>query len=116
MESYIIFKGVIYEQYKIAFDEEVEWINYIFSKGSVIGLNANILIDYLKYIINRRLKAVGLKIMFSGYARNPLPWIESYINMDKNEILPQEGEIISYISGKIDNNKEELDLTEFSFD
>jgi ribonucleoside-diphosphate reductase beta chain len=101
----------IYQMYSDAYNEEAEWIEYLFSQGSILGYNAEIAKEYLKYIINRRLKAIGQPIMFSGCSTNPIPWIESYINMDGVEVLPQEGEITNYISGGVDNSKEaSLDL------
>jgi ribonucleoside-diphosphate reductase beta chain len=101
----------IWQMYVDAFDEESEWIDYLFSQGSILGLNAEIAKEYLKYIINRRLKAIGYNIMFQNCSTNPIPWIESYINMDIEEGLPQEGEVTNYISGGVDNSKEaSLDL------
>lgn len=88
--------------YVDAYEEECEWIDFIFSKGSVIGLNAEISKEYLMYVINRRVKAVGFKPLFRGRSKNPIPWIESYINMDKNELLPQQAEITNYVSGGVD--------------
>lgn len=112
-EIYQEMRAEIVQMYKDCFDEEVAWIYFLFQHGSIIGLNAEISIDYLKYVINRRLKAIGESIMFSGYSSNPIPWIEPYINMDKNEILPQEGEVLNYVTGGV-NNDEDLDETEFS--
>lgn len=88
--------------YVDAYKEECEWIDYIFSQGSVIGLNAEISKEYLMYVINRRVKAVGFKALFEGKSKNPIPWIESYINMDKNELLPQQTELANYVSGGVD--------------
>lgn len=100
----------IFEMYRTAFAEESDWIDVLFSKGSILGYNAEIAKEYLKYLINRRLKAIGQPIMFHGCSNNPIPWIESYINMDGVEILPQEGEITNYVSGGVDNS-EEADLS-----
>jgi ribonucleoside-diphosphate reductase beta chain len=96
----------IYEEYRKAYEQEAEWIDYLFSQGSFLGLNAEISKEYLKYIINRRLKAIGYNVMFQNCSKNPIPWIEPYINMDKVEILPQEGEVTNYVSGGVDNSKE----------
>lgn len=94
----------ISDMYTTAYEEEVEWIQYIFSKGSTMGLNAEILIEYLKHIIDKRRKAIGLPVHFH-VSKNPLPWIQSYINMDQNEVLPQEGEIVNYVTGGVDKSK-----------
>jgi ribonucleoside-diphosphate reductase beta chain len=96
----------IFEMYRTAYEEEAEWIDYLFSQGSILGFNADIAKEYLKYIINRRLKAIGQPIMFAGCSNNPIPWIEPYINMDKTEGLPQEDEVTNYVSGGVDTSKE----------
>lgn len=112
-EEYEEMRETIVNLYKEAYYEEEAWIDYLFQHGSTIGLNAEISKQYLKYIINRRLKAIGENIIFSGFSENPIPWIESYINMDKNEVLPQEGEILNYISGGI-NKDVKVDTVNFA--
>jgi ribonucleoside-diphosphate reductase beta chain len=105
-------KNDIIEMYKQAYEEEKSWIEYLFSKGSIIGLNAQISIEYLEYTINRRLKAIGLPIMFKSKSKNPIRWIEEYIYSDEIDELPQESEIINYVSRGVDKNQDK-DLTEF---
>lgn len=112
-EEYEEMRETIINLYKEAYYEEEAWIDYLFQHGSTIGLNAEISKQYLKYIINRRLKAIGENIIFSGFNENPIPWIESYINMDKNEVLPQEGEILNYITGGI-NKDVKVDTVNFA--
>lgn len=96
----------IFNMYQDAYNEESQWLEYLFSQGSFIGLNLDIAKEYLKYVINRRVKAIGYNNMFANCSKNPIPWIESYINMDKVEILPQEGEVTNYVSGGINNSQE----------
>lgn len=110
-EIYEEMREDIVQMYQDAFDEEVEWIDYIFSQGSIIGLNVEISIEYLMYNVNRRLKAIGFNYIFEGKSKNPLPWISSYINMDKVEILPQQGELTNYVSGAVELT--EVDYSKF---
>jgi len=96
-----------------AYFEEVEWINYMFEEGSYIGMNADILIQYLNYVTIRRMKAVGYKPNKESLGglyitKNPIPWVQNYINMDKNEKLPQEEKILNYVTGAVDQNMEGL--------
>ena len=96
-----------------AYFEEVDWINDMFKEGSYIGMNADILIQYLNYITIRRMKSVGYKPtkdMMGGLyiTKNPIPWIQNYINMDKNEKLPQEEKILNYVTGAVDQNMDGL--------
>ena len=61
-----------------------------------MGMNADIAKSYIKFLTNKRLKAIGENIVFEGFTKNPIPWSESYINNDGVERLLQEGEQISY--------------------
>ena len=99
----------IEQMYRDCHEEECDWIDFKFSQGSILGLNAEISKHYVEHIINKRLRAVGLPIMFQGRGTNPIPWVESYIDFSDNEVLPQETEIVNYISGGV-NNDESLDL------
>jgi ribonucleoside-diphosphate reductase beta chain len=91
----------IIQMYADACDQEFEWAEFLFSKGSIVGLNAQIIQDYLKYITNQRMKAIGLKALFPGYTKNPLPWIEAWITESSTEGTPQEDEVTDYLSGSI---------------
>jgi len=90
-------------------DQEKEWADYLFKDGSMIGLNAEMLKQYIEYISNQRLIAIGYKPPFSTLS-NPLPWINSYLVSDNVQVAPQESEISSYLVGQIDS---ELDSDEF---
>jgi len=90
-------------------DQEKEWADYLFKDGSMIGLNAVILKQYIEYISNQRLIAIGHKPPFATIT-NPLPWINSYLVSDNVQVAPQESEISSYLVGQIDS---ELDSDEF---
>jgi len=102
----------IIQMYQYAVEEEFEWADFLYSKGSVIGLNNIMIKDYLRYCTNLRMKAIGLKPMFPGYTKNPLPWIEAWINESSTEGTPQEDESTDYLSGAIDVN-EETDYNKF---
>jgi ribonucleoside-diphosphate reductase beta chain len=90
-------------------EQEKEWADYLFKDGSMIGLNAEILKQYIEYISNQRLIAIGYKPPFSTLS-NPLPWMNSYLVSDNVQVAPQESEISSYLVGQIDS---ELDTDEF---
>ncbi len=104
----------IEQMYATCYEEEADWIDYIFSQGSILGLNAEISKHYIEYIINRRMRAIGLKTMFKNRSTNPIPWVEAYIDFSDNETLPMESEIINYISGGVDND-ETLDLDKIDY-
>ena len=95
-------KPVIVEMFKKTVEEEKAWANYLFKEGSMIGLNEKLLQNYVEWIANRRMKAIGIDPIFDQVARNnPLPWTQHWLNSKGQENAPQETEIESYIVGGI---------------
>lgn len=84
-----------------AAQQEKEWAAYLFKDGSMIGLNQQILSQYVEYITDQRLKAVNLPPLF-GMPSNPLPWMDAWLVSDNVQVAPQEAEISSYLVGAID--------------
>ena len=72
---------------------------YLFDKGSMIGLNAELLKQYVEWIATKRLKAIGMKSPYNTPAANPLPWTQKWIAGGSVQVAPQETEISSYIVG-----------------
>ena len=96
-------KEEMIDMFKEACEQEKEWAEYLFRDGSMIGLNAEILKQYLEYITNIRMNAVGLKPIFEERV-NPLPWINHWLDSDSVQVAPQETEITAYLVSAIDNN------------
>ena len=85
-----------------AVEEEKEWATYLFSQGSMIGLNERLLSQYVEWVANRRMKAIGIQPVYDLPARNnPLPWTEHWLNSKGQQNAPQETEIESYVVGGI---------------
>ncbi|WWO96872.1 MAG: class Ia ribonucleoside-diphosphate reductase subunit beta [Candidatus Dasytiphilus stammeri] len=89
--------------------QEKEWAEYLFKNGSLIGLNKEILCQYIEYITNLRMVSVNLEMPFPNIA-NPIPWINSWLLSDNVQVAAQEAELSSYLVGQIDSsvNTEEL--------
>ncbi|MBA5249816.1 MAG: ribonucleotide-diphosphate reductase subunit beta [Gammaproteobacteria bacterium] len=104
-------KEEVITMFKEACDQEKEWAEYLFRDGSMIGLNAEILKQYLEYITNIRMKAIGLNPIFDDRA-NPLPWINHWLDSDNVQVAPQETEITAYLVSAIDSNMD-VDDTDF---
>ena len=83
-----------------AVDQEKEWADYLFKDGSMIGLNTQLLSDYIKWICTRRMSHVSLKSPYSVKS-NPLPWTQKWISGSEVQVAPQETEISSYTVGAI---------------
>jgi ribonucleoside-diphosphate reductase beta chain len=94
-------------------DQEKEWAQYLFKDGSMIGLNAAILNQYIEYISNQRLIAIGFDAPFD-IKTNPLPWINAYLSSDNVQVAPQETEISSYLVGQVDSSVSKDDFNDFS--
>lgn len=92
--------------------QEKEWADYLFKDGSMIGVNAEILKQYIEYISNQRMTAIGLDAPFD-IKTNPLPWINSYLSSDNVQVAPQETEISSYLVGQVDSSVSSDDFDDF---
>jgi len=95
-------------------DQEKEWADYLFKDGSMIGLNAAILKQYIEYTSNQRMTAIGFEAPFD-IKSNPLPWMNSYLVSDNVQVAPQETEISSYLVGQVDSSVSSDDFDEFDF-
>ena len=89
-----------YAMFDRAVNEEKRWADYLFKDGSMIGLNDKLLQQYVEWIANRRLKAIGLKPQYDISANNnPLPWTQHWISSKGLQVAPQETEQETYIVG-----------------
>lgn len=101
-----------YDLFVKAAEQEKEWASYLFAEGSMIGLNRDILCQYIEYITNIRMQAIGLDLPFTTHS-NPIPWINHWLISDNVQVAPQEVEISSYLVGQIDSEVNEEDLSDF---
>jgi ribonucleoside-diphosphate reductase beta chain len=91
-----------YKMFDRAVNEEKRWADYLFKDGSMIGLNDKLLQQYVEWIANRRLKAIGLKPQYDISANNnPLPWTQHWISSKGLQVAPQETQVQSYVVGGI---------------
>ena len=101
------------EIFRHAAQQEKEWAEYLFKDGSMIGLNKGILNQYIEYITNLRMLAVGLEPIFSNASHNPIPWINAWLVSDNVQVAPQEVEVSSYLVGQINSTVSADDLGDF---
>lgn len=102
-----------YNLFLKAAEQEKEWAKYLFKDGSMIGLNEQILCQYVEYITNQRMKSVNLAAPYPEQS-NPLPWMKNWLESDAVQVAPQEVEVSSYLVGQIDSAVDEDDLKGFS--
>ena len=95
-------KEEVTQMFKKTVDEEKAWAQYLFKQGSMIGLNDKLLYNYVEWIANKRMKAIGLDPIYDIPARNnPLPWTQHWLSSKGQQNAPQETEIESYVVGGI---------------
>jgi len=87
------------EMFVNAVEQEKQWADFLFKGGSMIGLNEQLLYNYIEWIANKRMIAIGLSSPFKVPQANPLPWTQKWISGGDVQVAPQETEISSYIIG-----------------
>ena len=92
-----------------AVEQEKKWADYLFKDGSIIGLNAELLKQYIEFIAGKRMHAVKLDSPFNT-GTNPLPWTQKWISGGEVQVAPQETEISSYVIG---GTKQDVDKDSF---
>jgi ribonucleoside-diphosphate reductase beta chain len=103
-------EDIVIQMFKDAAQEEMDWADYLFKDGSMLGLNSEILKKYMMWLTNRRMKDIGLEPIFEKI-QNPITWINNWISSKGVQSAPQETEIDSYVVGSF---KQDLDNADFS--
>ena len=91
-----------------AVNQEKAWAEYLFKDGSMIGLNKQLLSEYVEWLANKRMTAIGVDSQYKVGQSNPLPWTQKWIAGAEVQVAPQEVELSSYVIGgtKQDVNEE----------
>ena len=89
----------VYQLYMDVIREEKDWANYLFQKGPVIGLNANILKDFVDYTAADALKQIGIKYGQPAPKSTPIPWFNKHSDTSKKQTALQESESTNYVIG-----------------
>ena len=104
----------IIQMFVDAVEQEKQWAQYLFKDGSMIGLNAELLHNYIEWICCKRMTALGLKCPYTTTQANPLPWTQKWISGAEVQVAPQETEISSYILGGVKKDVSEDTFKGFS--
>jgi ribonucleoside-diphosphate reductase beta chain len=89
----------VYELYLDVIREEKGWADYLFNQGPVIGLNANILKDFVDYTAMGALKEIGIKYQEPAPRSTPIPWFNKHVNTSNKQTALQESESTNYVIG-----------------
>ena len=91
----------VIELFDSVVQQEKKWAEYLFKDGSMIGLNTELLGDYVEWIASKRMHAIGYKSPYKVEQANPLPWTQKWISGGEVQVAPQETEITSYVVGGV---------------
>jgi ribonucleoside-diphosphate reductase beta chain len=92
-------EGEVYQLYMDVIREEKEWADYLFNKGPVIGLNANVLKDFVDYTAVNALKDIGIKYQGNSPRSTPIPWFNKHVSTSNKQSALQETESTNYVIG-----------------
>jgi ribonucleoside-diphosphate reductase beta chain len=89
----------VYQMYLDVIREEKSWAEYLFNKGPVIGLNAQILKDFVDFTAFNALKEIGIKYQSPAPKSTPIPWFNKHVDTSKKQTALQENESTNYVIG-----------------
>ena len=89
----------VYNMYLEVINEEKAWAEYLFKKGVVIGLNSDILKDFVDYTAFSKLKEIGIRYNENHPKHSPIPWFNKHVNINKKQTALQENESTNYVIG-----------------
>ncbi len=113
METY---KQEIIEMYKLAYEADLMWIDYLFEDGArLLGLNAEILKEFSRYNTYQAMKAVGLTPFLDKIEMNPCSWATKYTNTSKTQTALNETDGSNYLLGVLNKSILEEDYKELDF-
>lgn len=107
-------EGFVYQTMMDVAEQEMRWADYLFKNGSMIGLNAEILKSYVKYLTNLAMRRLGLMPLFPEIKDDPLVWMNKWLLSDTLQIAPQEAEQSTYLVGQIDSTVDRDTLIHFA--
>ena len=78
---------------------EAKWGAYI-TQGQILGLTDAIILQYIQYLGDQRLMAVGYEAEFN--VKHPIPWVDGYASFNDQRVNFFEGNVVNYSKGSID--------------
>ena len=94
----------VYAMYESVIAEEKAWADYLFIKGPVIGLNAEILKEFVDFMAYGKLKDIGIKYNGAHPKTSPIPWFNKHLNIGKKQSALQETESTNYVIGVLSDS------------
>jgi ribonucleoside-diphosphate reductase beta chain len=101
------------QMFQDVINQEKVWAGYLFSNGSIIGLNEKLLCEYIDWIGAKRMNTIGVKHNIKVNA-NPLSWTQKWIAGLDVQVAPQEVQLSNYIIGGVKNDIDKDSFKGFS--
>jgi len=105
-------RAEVYDMYMEVVREEKAWAEYLFKRGVVIGLNSQILCDFVDYTAFTRLRDIGVKYLEDHPKSTPIPWFNKHVNINKKQTALQESESTNYVIGVMSETVNYAELPE----
>lgn len=86
------------DMFRKAVELEASWGAYI-TKGQILGFTDKIIEQYIQYLADRRLEAVGYKPEYN--VSHPIPWVDGYASFNDQRANFFESNVINYSKGSI---------------
>jgi ribonucleoside-diphosphate reductase beta chain len=102
-------KDEVEQIFKDVAQQEKDWAKYLFKDGSMLGLNSDLLADFVDHRSWKCANAIGVTYIPKSRENN-LPWTSKWIGGSEVQVAPQETQQTQYTVGGIDN-----DVTEGAF-
>ncbi len=102
----------VYQMYLDVIREEKAWADYLFKFGPVIGLNAQILKDFVDFTAFNALKEIGIKYQNPSPKSTPIPWFNKHVDTSKKQTALQENESTNYVIGVMSDTIDYNELPE----
>jgi ribonucleoside-diphosphate reductase beta chain len=100
----------VYDLFALTVENEKSWVEYLFSQGDLVGLNAELMCGYIEWLANNRLHSLGFKKIYDRKT-NPIGgWLDTFSDSSRIQAAPQETEIVRYEVGALDKSISDSDF------
>ena len=90
---------IVRGMFRKAVELESSWGSYI-TQGQILGFTDGIIKQYIQYLADKRLDAVGYKPEYN--VKHPIPWVDGYASFNDQRTNFFEGNVVNYSKGSID--------------
>ena len=92
-------ESTVRNMFREAVKLEADWGHYI-TQGKILGFTDALITQYIQYLADQRLKAVGYKPEFN--VSHPIPWVDGFASFNDQRTNFFEGNVVNYSKGSID--------------